>query len=79
MKITDLRCSRVFVGEHVDTIPGNSTPADEQLLKYLGVKPSDSQYESLKKPTTHKRVVLEHTLGQFYVITLNSKFYKAEV
>jgi hypothetical protein len=62
----------------VDTIPGNSQPTDEQLLKYLGVSSNDSQYESLKKPTTHKRVVLQHSPGKFYVITLNSKFYKAE-
>lgn len=78
MKVTDLRCRREFVGEHVDTIPGNSAPTDEQLLKYLGVSSNDSQYNSLKKPTTHKRVVLQHSADKYFVITMNSKFYKAE-
>jgi len=78
MKITDLRCGRTFEGTHIETIAGNGTPTDEQLEKYLGVREGDSQYEKLKKPTVHKRIVIEHEPGRFYVITTNSKFYKVE-
>ena len=77
MKITDLRCGREFVGEHLGNIAGGATPSDEVLEQYLDVRPGDSQYEHHKKPTTHKRVVLQHP-GGYYVIPVNKKFYKVE-
>lgn len=78
MKITDLRCGREFIGEHVETIAGNSSPTDEQLALYLGVREGDSQYPHHKKPTTHKRVVLQESPNKFYVVPVNKKFYKVE-
>ena len=78
MKITDLRCGRELIGEYVETIPGGSQPSDEQLNRYLGVRPGDTQYEQHRRPTTHKRIVLEHAVGKFYVVTVNKKFYKVE-
>lgn len=78
MKITDLRCGRVFEGEVVDAIAGNSQPTDEQLMKYLGVGPMDKSYLQYKKPQTHKRLVLQYDGDKYYVIPVNKKFYKAE-
>jgi hypothetical protein len=79
MKITDLRCGREFIGEHITNIPGGSVPEDDVLELYLGVKPTDSQYRQHKKPTTHKRAILQHAPGQFYVIPIDKRFYKVEL
>lgn len=76
MKITDLRTSRDFVGEHVATIAGNSQPTDEQLQKFMKVSPGDTQYASHKRPMTHKRYVLEYAPEKYFVIPVNTKFFK---
>lgn len=78
MKITDLRCGREFIGDHVTTIPGGSSPSDEALEMYLGVTSSDKQYPYHKRPSAHKRVVLQRTPGKFFVIPIDKRFYKVE-
>ena len=78
MKITDLRTSRVFVGEHVATIAGNSQPTDEQLQEFLNIWPEDMQYAAHKRPMTHKRYVLQYAPGKYFVITANTKIFKVE-
>lgn len=67
MKITDLRVSRVFEGEHVATVAGGSMPS-ETLVDEFGVQP---------ERTTHKRIVLK-TGDRFVVIPINKKFFKVE-
>ena len=78
MKVTDLRCGREFIGEHVTTIPGGSSPTDEALGMYLGISPQDKQYPYHKRPTAHKRVVLRHAPDKFFVIPVDKRFYKVE-
>lgn len=69
MKITDLRISRVWEGEHVTTIPGGSMPTDEQVELYLG--------EHNRERTVHKRIVL-NVEGRFVVFPINKKFFKVQ-
>jgi hypothetical protein len=67
MKITDLRVSRVFEGEHVATVAGGSMPSEEHV-EVFGVFPERS---------THKRIVLK--IGErFTVFPVNKKFFKVE-
>lgn len=70
MKITDLRISRTYEGEHVCTIPGGSTPTDEQVERFLG--------EEHREVTRHKRVVL-NIEGKHMAFPINRKFYKVHV
>lgn len=67
MKITDLRISRTYEGEHVCTIPGGSMPTDEQVELYLG--------EVHRETTRHKRIVLG-IAGKHMVFPINKKFFK---
>lgn len=79
MKITDLRCGRVFEGDFVDKIPGGTAPTDDQLETYLGITPEHKDYRNYKRPNQHKTAVLRRTDGKgYYVIPVNDKFYKVE-
>lgn len=78
MKITDLRTSRVFEGEHIDTIPGGSQATDYQLEAYLGLGPLDKQYPYIKRATKHKRMVLLQADGTYAVIPVDERFWEVE-
>lgn len=69
MKITDLRISRTYEGEHICTIPGGSMPTDEQAKMYLG--------EEYRERTVHKRIVLKVD-GRYMVFPINKKFFKVQ-
>lgn len=79
MKITDLRCGRVFEGDLVDKIPGGSAPTDDQLETYLGVTSDHKDYQQYKRPAQHQTFVLKriNTEG-YYVVPANKKFFKVE-
>lgn len=78
MKITNLRTSHVFEGEHIDTIPGGSQMTNYQLKTYLNLGPLDKQYPYIKRATKHKRMVLLQADGTYAVIPTDERFWKVE-